>query len=74
MEEQNGQNTVNPALLKVESLQRYIETHPGERFWQALRNWSGAEAIYRQVPAGKGGWRVIYEDMPIYIVDTFNDD
>ena len=24
----------------------YCIKHPHERFWQALRNWSGADAIY----------------------------
>lgn len=24
----------------------YIENHPEERFWQALKNWSGAESIW----------------------------
>lgn len=25
----------------------YCEAHPTERFWQALRNWSGANFIYQ---------------------------
>lgn len=25
---------------------KYCEKNPGERFWQALRNWSGAKFVY----------------------------
>lgn len=50
----------------------YCHDHPGERFWQALRNWSNADAIFKQVRAGQG-IRVIYDEMPIYIKDTFED-
>lgn len=57
---------------KLESLVQYMKDHPEERFWQALRNWSGSQAIYKQVNAGQG-IRVIYEDMPIYIRDTFDE-
>jgi hypothetical protein len=28
----------------------YCEAHPEQRFWQALRNWSGASMIYLQRP------------------------
>lgn len=28
----------------------YLYQHPNERFWQALRNWSGAEFVYIQMP------------------------
>jgi hypothetical protein len=57
---------------ELESLKQYILAHPTERFWQALRNWSNYDAIFKQVRAGEGV-RVIYEDMPIYIKDTFQD-
>lgn len=71
------QTKETPELLKSGPLLRdfikYCGDHPDERFWQALRNWSGAEAIYKQVPAGQGQ-RVIYEDMPVYIKDAFYDD
>lgn len=71
MEEiKNPEEQKTSAFSEAESLKQYIEAHPGERFWQALRNWSGSEAIYKQVAAGQG-FRVIYEDMPIYIKDTF---
>lgn len=30
----------------LESFQDYVLTHPEERFWQALRNWSGFAFIY----------------------------
>lgn len=29
-----------------ESFIKYLEEHPSERFWQAVRNWSGHEFIY----------------------------
>ena len=30
------------------SFVRYCEQHPDERFWQALRNWSGHEYVLVQ--------------------------
>lgn len=36
----------NEAELK--SFIAYCEANPNERFWQALRNWSGAVAIWHQ--------------------------
>lgn len=37
-------NTRNSAVLR--SFIRYCEAHPEQRFWQALRNWSGIVYIY----------------------------
>lgn len=34
---------MNDKLLK--SFTSYCKKHPEERFWQALRNWSGADVI-----------------------------
>jgi hypothetical protein len=31
---------------KLASFTAYCEAHPDERFWQALRNWSGYNFIY----------------------------
>ena len=30
----------------LQSFIKYSEAHPSERFWQALRNWSGYNFIY----------------------------
>lgn len=38
------QPTRNSALL--ESFVEYCHAHPTERFWQALRNWSGWAFVY----------------------------
>ena len=51
---------------------KYCKEHPEERFWQALRNWANVDAIYKTTSAGKG-CRVIYGDMPVYIIDTHNE-
>ena len=32
----------------IASFKIYCEEHPEERFWQALRNWCGAVAIWKQ--------------------------
>lgn len=29
-----------------DSFNRYLKEHPEQRFWQALRNWSGYRDIY----------------------------
>ena len=42
----------------------YCREHPEERFWQALRNWSGADFILR----GSGP----VDDMELH--DTFYDE
>ena len=40
-------------MKKVESAKllkefiKYCRAHPGERFWQSLRNWSNVYAIYQ---------------------------
>ena len=30
----------------LDSFVKYCQQHPEERFWQALRNWSGYDFIY----------------------------
>ena len=57
---------------QLKSFIAYCEQHPEERFWQALRNWSGSDAVYRSVRAGEGV-RVMYEDMPVYLKDTYQE-
>lgn len=34
------------------SFTEYCREHPGERFWQAIRNWSGAEDILMRKEKG----------------------
>jgi len=46
----------------VASFISYCAKHPDERFWQALRNWSGWSYIYVSNGSGPGG-----ED----VIDTF---
>jgi hypothetical protein len=45
------------------SFGKYIADHPEERFWQALRNWSGAQFIYF--------WRSDISSSSINANDTF---
>lgn len=32
---------------QLDSFTKYCELYPEQRFWQALRNWSGVYAIYK---------------------------
>ena len=43
---------------------KYCKEHPQERFWQALRNWSGAFKVIIEIPDGN------YQNP--HQVDTFN--
>lgn len=45
----------------------YVKSHPKERFWQALKNWSGHEYILARGPDTLERGTVV-EDIP---VDTF---
>jgi len=47
---------------------RYCEDHPGERFWQALRNWSGYSFIFGASSAQ--GEDILNHHMP-GVQDTF---
>ena len=40
----------------------YCTTHPDERFWQALRNWSNYSFIVASdiLPEGDGTWDTFY--------------
>ena len=38
----------------LEDFIQYCKYHPDERFWQALRNWSGYPFIYAVSPKGDG--------------------
>jgi len=53
--------TENSELL--ESFVRYCQEHPDQRFWQALRNWSGYPFILGS--DGSAGFEKTYE------IDTF---
>ena len=57
--------TRHEAVLK--SFVGYCEAHPNERFWQALRNWSGFPFIF--VARSKGCTTEQYENADLY--DTF---
>lgn len=46
------------------SFVKYCETHPHERFWQALRNWSEFPFIY-------AGEDKPYKRFPRWLHDTF---
>lgn len=50
------------SLKSLTSFAEYCENHPEERFWQALRNWSGYGFIYGQDDKGAGS-----------VVDTAKD-
>lgn len=43
------------------SFMAYCADHPDQRFWQALRNWSGNDYIYTQQGGG-------------HLVSAFNED
>lgn len=40
---------MNKNIELLESFQEYCLAHPEQRFWQALRNWAGAEFVYIQL-------------------------
>ena len=48
----------------LNSFVQYCQEHPDQRFWQALRNWSGYSFLY----VTKGSGHIIPKDM----YDTFN--
>jgi hypothetical protein len=47
----------------LESFVNYCEAHPEERFWQALRNWSGYSFV--------GVWDNYFDKYPI-VLDKFS--
>ena len=61
--------------LKLEEFTKYCESHPEERFWQALRNWSGFAKILVT-----NGLHVLPEERlslmfdPVGTRDTFYDE
>lgn len=53
---------------------KYCRQNSGEGFWQALRNWSGSDFIYKGNMTSKGeGTRVVIDGVGLYIKDTFNE-
>lgn len=42
----NDEGVPSKNQKQLESFAEYCISHPNERFYQALRNWSGEEAIY----------------------------
>jgi hypothetical protein len=47
----------------------YCVEHPHERFWQALRNWSGYTFIFAQQARSA---EEVFEDLRHGLIDTFN--
>ena len=39
-------------IKQLESFIKYCQENPHQRFWQALRNWSGCNFIYSQKKGG----------------------
>ncbi len=58
-------NMQTKTLLK--DFTRYIHDHPKERFWQALRNWSGESFIY----ASNTSEIELPPEINMYCKDTF---
>lgn len=57
------------------SFATYAKAHPEERFWQALRNWSGHDFILAgNMTSSKGGQKVTFDQIPLYLQDTFNNE
>lgn len=53
---------------------KYCNDHPDERFWQALRNWSGHSFILiaNRVPdKNNDEYDFVLNGIPVQIVDTF---
>ena len=59
---------------ELKSFMEYCEANPEMRFWQALRSWSGADFILKAHLTSKdGGEKVVFDQMPVYLKDTFNE-
>ena len=81
----NGQSMENPIdMVKIANNVKsgaliadfiaYCNSHRSERFWQALRNWSGADFIYQGSMTSRGeGTRVVIDGMGVYLKDTFDE-
>lgn len=52
----------------LSSFIQYCVTHPHERFWQALRNWSGYHYIIARTVTGYDVW----DDETVKDTDTYN--
>ena len=50
-ESQPGQSPARHQAV-LEDFAHYCQAHPAERFWQALRNWSGAAFLIARESAG----------------------
>jgi len=51
---------------------KYLEDHPLESFWQALRNWSGEDYIFTGNMTNKKGtkFHTIVDSVKLYLEDT----
>lgn len=58
----------------LESFLEYLKNNPSDRFWQALRNWSGNDFIFFGNMTNRRGSnaRVVIDTMAVYLDDTFN--
>lgn len=53
----------------------YCAEHPTERFWQALCNWCGADFVFKgMMNSTYGGERVVFDTLPVYLKNTFNEE
>lgn len=58
------------------SFTQYCLDHPEERFYQALRNWSGHDFIFAgnlTNRLGKPKEQAVIDGQKVYVRDTFND-
>lgn len=70
LRDENNPPTRNSVVLA--SFVAYCETHPDERFWQALRNWSGYHLITAITIAFRPVTGVTYSEAFRTEHDTFN--
>ena len=59
---------------ELELFTKYCQENPGERFWQALRNWSGQDFIYFGNMTNRHGSqdKVSIEGVRVYLTDSWN--
>lgn len=57
----------------LDSFLEYCKAHPRERFWQALRNWSGNDYVLIGNLSAKLGRRdyAVVDGVRMYVQDTF---
>ena len=67
--DQPSSRPVTPA----DELFAYINSHPEERLWEAIRNWSGCDYILLGNLTNRRGGKdyATIDSMKIYVYDTF---